>query len=74
MQGYFTLVTECLNQEKNAWPTHVFLQAGAGSLAAAIVAYFCNFTDRPTPKFIIVELRAAPCLYESKKQDNDCDI
>lgn len=71
MQGYFTLVTEFLAQGKNVWPTHVFLQAGVGSLAAAIVAFFCNFTDQPTPKFIIVEPKAAPCLYESKKQGND---
>ncbi len=69
MQGYFTLVTECLNQENEVWPTHVFLQAGVGSLAASIVAYMCNFTDRPTPKFIIVEPQGAPCLYESKKRD-----
>ncbi len=69
MQGYFTLVTECLNQENEVWPTHVFLQAGVGSLAASIVAYMCNFTDRPTPKFIIVEPQGAPCLYESIKRD-----
>ena len=62
MQGYFTLVTEFLNQEVNAWPTHVFIQAGVGSLAAALVAFFCNLEDRPTPKFVIVEPQAAPCL------------
>jgi len=69
MQGYFTLVTECLTQEKNWWPTHVFLQAGVGSFAAAIVAYMSNFSDRPAPKFIIVEPQGAPCLYESIKQN-----
>jgi len=71
MQGYFTLITECLNQEKELWPTHVFLQAGVGSFAASIVAYMCNFTDRPSPKFIIVEPQGAPCFYESIKQDKD---
>jgi diaminopropionate ammonia-lyase len=65
MQGYFTLVTECFSQEKDLWPTHVFLQAGVGSFAAAIVAYMSNFTDRSVPKFIIVEPKGAPCLYES---------
>ena len=69
MQGYFTLVTECLNQEKDMWPTHVFLQAGVGSFAAAIVAYMSNFTDRPTPQFIIVEPQGAPCLFESIKHN-----
>jgi len=74
MQGYFTLVTECRNQAKGVWPTHVFLQAGVGSFAAAIVAHMCNFTDRPTPKFIIVEPHGAPCLYESKKQNKGSPI
>lgn len=69
MQGYFTLVTECLNQEKEVWPTHVFLQAGVGSLAASIVAYMSSFIDRPSPKFIIVEPQGAPCLYESIKRN-----
>ncbi|NER79283.1 MAG: diaminopropionate ammonia-lyase [Leptolyngbya sp. SIO1D8] len=70
MQGYFTLITESLVQETDVWPTHVFLQAGVGSLAASIVAYLCNCTDRPTPRFIIVEPQGAPCLYESIKQGN----
>ena len=71
MQGYFTLVTEFLYQERNAWPTHVFIQAGVGSLAAALVAFFCNLEDRPTPKFVIVEPQAAPCLYESSRRGNE---
>ncbi len=74
MQGYFTLVTECLNQEKNIWPTHVFLQAGVGSLAAAIVAYMSNFTGQPTPSFIVVEPQAAPCLYKSIKQNDGTPV
>jgi diaminopropionate ammonia-lyase len=65
MQGYCTLVTEYLNQEQDIWPTHVFIQAGVGSLAAAIFAYLHNLSDRPTPKFIVVEPQGAPCLYES---------
>ena len=69
MQGYFTLVTECLSQERDLWPTHVFLQAGVGSFAAAILAYMSNFTDRSTPKFIIVEPQGAPCLFESIKNN-----
>ena len=65
MQGYCTLVTEYLNQEQDIWPTHVFIQAGVGSLAAAILAYLHNLSARPTPKFIVVEPQGAPCLYES---------
>ncbi len=70
MQGYFSLVTEFLHSKPNSWPTHVFLQAGVGSLPAAIVAYMCSFTDKPTPTFIIVEPQGAPCLYNSVKLNN----
>lgn len=69
MQGYFTLVTEFLNQEQETWPTHLFMQAGVGSLAAAILAYLCSLSDRPTPKFIVVEPQGAPCLYESIRRN-----
>ena len=69
MQGYFTLMTEFINQEQNIWPTHVFVQAGVGSLAAAILAYLCNLSVGPTPTFIVVEPEGAPCLFESKKID-----
>ncbi|MBC2704408.1 diaminopropionate ammonia-lyase [Desulfobacula sp.] len=67
MQGYFTLITECLYQEQEIWPTHVFLQAGVGSLAAAILACLCSFTDKTTPVFVVVEPQGAPCLYKSIK-------
>lgn len=71
MQGYCTLVSEYLNQEQEIWPTHVFIQAGVGSLAAAILAYLHNLSDRPTPKFIVVEPQGAPCLYESIRLNED---
>ena len=67
MQGYFTLITECLYQEQEIWPTHVFLQAGVGSLAAAILACLCSFTHKTTPVFVVVEPQGAPCLYKSIK-------
>lgn len=74
MQGYFTLVTECLNQEEEAWPTHVFLQAGVGSFAAAIVAHMTKFTDRPRPKFIVIEPQGAACFYESIKRNGTSPV
>ncbi|WP_299981204.1 diaminopropionate ammonia-lyase [Desulfobacula sp.] len=67
MQGYFTLITEFLYQAQEIWPTHVFLQAGVGSFAAAILACLCSFTNKTTPIFVIVEPHGAPCLYESIK-------
>ncbi|MEA5465981.1 diaminopropionate ammonia-lyase [Leptothoe sp. PORK10 BA2] len=66
MQGYSTLITEYLHQEPDIWPTHVFVQAGVGSLAAGILARLCHISDRPMPRFVVVEPQGAPCLFESK--------
>lgn len=68
MQGYFTLMTEYLSQESEIWPTHVFVQAGVGSLAGAILSFLFSFDERPTPQFIVIEPHGAPCLYESMRQ------
>lgn len=66
MQGYCTLVTESLLQQPHSWPTHVFVQAGVGSLAAAILACLGNISGCPMPTFVVVEPQGAPCLFESK--------
>ncbi|MCI8856712.1 MAG: diaminopropionate ammonia-lyase [Clostridiaceae bacterium] len=66
MQGYGTMASEAAEQLRQVSvnrPTHVFVQAGVGSLAGAVVGYFTNrFPDAP-PKFIIMEAEAADCLY-----------
>ncbi len=68
MQGYSTLLAEALEQMRAQGidrPTHVFAQAGVGSLAAAVVGYFVNqFPDNP-PRFVVLESQAADCLYRS---------
>lgn len=47
-------------------PTHVFIQAGVGGLAAAVVAYFWeSSTSGHMPTFIVVEPDKAACLFES---------
>jgi diaminopropionate ammonia-lyase len=69
MEGY-TVIAEELRQEfeqKNIWPTHVFLQAGVGGLAAAI-CFMIRHNWQVQPKIIIVEPDLAPCLAESFKQ------
>lgn len=66
MQGYTTLVKEVVDQLEKA-PSHVFLQAGVGSFAGAVVAYLKqSYTQEIT--FILVEPYAANCFYESFKQ------
>ncbi|MEP2706345.1 MAG: pyridoxal-phosphate dependent enzyme [Roseibium sp.] len=63
MEGYLVMGDEVANQIPKA-PTHVFLQAGVGGLAAA-----CSISARmawgPDVKIIIVEPDAAPALWAS---------
>lgn len=66
MRGYFSLIHEFELQSSNQWPTHVFLQAGVGSMAAGVSAYF-SAHHKPTPKIILVEPFNAPCFYQSIK-------
>ena len=64
MQGYGTMASEAAEQLGQR-PTHVFVQAGVGSLAGAVVGYFTNLYPENPPKFVVVEARAADCLYRS---------
>jgi diaminopropionate ammonia-lyase len=65
MQGYFSLITEVMDQGNDIEFTHVFVQAGVGSLAAALLAYLCNLFGKLKPIFVVVEATGAPCFYES---------
>ena len=68
MQGYGTMAAEAVEQVKSLGaeaPTHVFVQAGVGSLAGAMAGYFANrFPEKP-PKVVVVEATAADCHYRS---------
>lgn len=67
MQGYGTMAMEAGEQLAACGcerPTHVFVQAGVGSLAGAVVGYYANlYADNP-PTFVVVEAEAAACLYK----------
>ncbi len=66
MQGYGTMAGEAAEQLGQR-PTHVFVQAGVGSLAGAVVGYFTNrYPDNP-PKFVVMEAQIADCLYQGAK-------
>lgn len=67
MQGYGTMAMEADEQfaAADSAPTHIFVQAGVGSLAGAVVGYFANkYPDNP-PIFAVVESDQADCLYRS---------
>ena len=64
MQGYLTMALEADGQMV-APPTHIFLQAGVGSMAAAVAAYFAQAYPQNPPKIILVEPTAADCFFRS---------
>ena len=71
MQGYGTLVLEADKQLKENGverPTHVFVQAGVGSLAGAVVGYFAHKYKENPPVMVVCEASAADCLYRSAAQ------
>ena len=67
MQGYGTMAMETYDQLQDYGcerPTHVFIQAGVGSLAGAVQGYFANRYPENPPKVVVVEAEAAACLYK----------
>ena len=71
MQGHGTLVLEADKQLKENGvdrPTHVFVQAGVGSLAGAVVGYFAHKYKENPPVMVVCEASAADCLYRSAVQ------
>ena len=67
MLGYSTLAYEALWQMHYERPTHIFLQAGVGSMAGAIAAVFAEvFKDNP-PRITIVEPTEVACFYETMR-------
>nr|SFZ88560.1 Threonine dehydratase [Loigolactobacillus rennini] len=68
MQGYGTMALEAAKQMKEAGverPTHVFIQAGVGSLAGAVIGFFANLFPENPPIMTVLEAEAADCLYKS---------
>ena len=67
MQGYGTLALEADQQlaKDGCRPTHIFIQAGVGSLAGAVIGYFANRFKENPPIMVVVEAMAADCLYRS---------
>ena len=68
MQGYATLYAETQQQlaaQGVIKPTHIFMQAGVGSLAASAFGFYAGLFGPDRPKMIVVEPDRAACLYRS---------
>ncbi|HSZ53714.1 MAG TPA: diaminopropionate ammonia-lyase [Caulobacteraceae bacterium] len=66
MQGYAALLREALAQIP-APPTHVFIQAGVGGIAATVAAHFALVFGEARPFVTVVEPSLAACVFESAR-------
>lgn len=66
IEGYSTMAGEAFEQIP-VHPTHIFVQAGVGSLASAVTGFFTNAYKANPPMIIITEPDAANCIYRSAK-------
>lgn len=64
MQGYGTMGYEAYTQLPEK-PTHIFLQAGVGSMAGAITGFFASVYGEERPVITIVEPNKADCVYRT---------
>lgn len=68
MQGYATMFVETQEQlaaQGLQRPTHLLVQAGVGSLAAAAIGYYSRLFEDNVPLSLVVEPTKAACLYAS---------
>lgn len=68
MQGYVPLLREALRAMPEP-PTHVFIQAGVGGIAAAIAGHLAVVFGTQRPRFVVVEPARAACVLETAKMD-----
>ena len=73
MAGYTIMIKEIIDEIDANSITHVFLQAGVGGMAAAMIAGFAKLSKN-VPKFIIVEPDNADCVFKSIKNGKPTSI
>ncbi len=65
MAGYGTMALEMYHQIPMP-PTHIFLQAGVGSMAGAVTGFFANvYPGAEKPIVVVVEPDAADCVFRT---------
>ncbi len=77
MQGYCVMAEEAardLASHGEAPPTHTFIQAGCGGLAAAVIAHLWDRWGSQRPRLIIVEPERADCVYRSVEAGHQVQV
>ena len=71
MQGYTTMGCETVEQLSGSIPTHIFLQAGVGAMAAALTGFFMDlYQGERRPIITVVEPNKADCFYKTAKKND----
>lgn len=73
MQGYTAMVREALRQLPEP-PTHVFVQAGVGGVAAAVAGHLMLALGDQRPTFVVVDPARAACLFETAQAGHPVKI
>jgi diaminopropionate ammonia-lyase len=75
LAGYALMVEEVLAVLRGAEPpTHVFLQAGVGTLAAGVIAQLARRLGDAAPRCVLVEPATAACVLRSLAADAPADV
>ena len=72
MQGYGTMGLEAYEQLPEK-PTHIFLQAGVGSMAGSMAGLFASIYGEARPIITVVEPNKADCIFRTAEA-NDGDL
>lgn len=68
MQGYTVMAAEAIGElPYEGPPTHLFLQTGAGGMAAAVAAQFWQVYGAARPTVVLADPANAECWYETLK-------
>ncbi|MDP8269039.1 MAG: diaminopropionate ammonia-lyase [Candidatus Tenebribacter davisii] len=74
MQGYTTMISEIQEQlaaQGLIRPTHIFVQAGVGALAASVIGHYQSLLGENAPISVVVEPDRAACLFDSMSINDD---
>lgn len=72
IKGYTTMALEAYEQLQGVKPTHIFVQAGVGSFATAMTAFFSDIYKEEKPIMTVVEPNEAACVFKTMKANDGC--
>ena len=74
MAGYGVFAREIHSVIRERVSTHVFVQAGVGGVAAAVLALLWQELGPRRPRFVVVEPSRAACVLESARLDRPAKV